>query len=260
MTLWKPSLGLFLTVSIVAGAPLAAQTLSGSFASNPVQVGQTITLTVTDATGNGFFANSSSCYGRTVLALPGGPVVFAPMICTADIVFIAPNGSWTVTWNQTGNSGQQVLPGTYWFAAGANGVTNYFPITIQANPQEPTLLQTAPAQVNQPLTLSLQSPLDPGALYLTAFSLTTNTGFASNVGFVALDQDFLYLLSLSAQPPWLFANTVGTLDSNGDSPPIIFSIPNLPSLAYKGLATQSVLLDSGGQLVLSNPLTFTIAP
>jgi len=251
---------LLLVFLLLATAPLAAQTLSGAFATNPVQVGQSITLTVTDATGNGFMANSSSCYGRTVLASPGGTVVFAPMICTMDIIFVSANGSWTVSWNQADNNGQQVPPGTYWFAAAANGVTNHFPITIQGSTQDPTLLQTAPARVNQLLSLSLQSPLDPGALYQTAFSFSTNAGFPSIAGFVALDPDILFELSLIPQPSWLFGNTVNTLDAAGVSSPIFFTIPNYPFLAYKGLAAQALLLDSAGQLVLSNPLNFTIAP
>ena len=63
MTMRAIVFGMALIGSLAVCSTSQAQTLSGAFAINPVQVGQTITLTFTDTTGNGYQAE----------ALPGVP-------------------------------------------------------------------------------------------------------------------------------------------------------------------------------------------
>ncbi len=255
----RRSFALVILAAGILSMPAArTQTLSGSFAANPVQVGQVIQLTVTDMTGIGFLIQGSSGFGMPIRAgTPLGPIVFQPQMVTTDIILIPPNGSFLIQWNQLDNNQQQVPPGTYYFTP---GIANLFPITIQSSPQDPSLVQTGSAQVNQTLTMSLSAPNQPGAPYVTAFSFTTNTGFAIGPLFVSLDPDILFSLSVPVPTPPFFGNTFGTLDLAGNAAGIALNSPNVSSLAYRGVAAQAAFIDFSGQLALTNPLVFSIAP
>jgi hypothetical protein len=113
--------------------------------------------------------------------------------------------------------------------------------------------------VGQVLQLALSSVNDPGAPYAVAFSGSTNAGFSVGAaGFVSLDVDPLFQLSVPFPPPALFVSTVGMLDGGGAASGIGVVLPNVPALHYQGFAAQGALVDAQGQLALTNPLVFSI--
>ena len=97
-----------------------------------------------------------------------------------------------------------------------------------------------------------------GQPYAVALSFTSNSGIPIPGGHVALDNDALFALSLTANPN-LFLNFSGLLDSIGSTfQPIHILIPAVAGVLVVPIRAQAVVVGPLGELTLSNCLTINI--
>ncbi len=176
---------------------------------------------------------------------PTGPIVPGNMSLPV-IITVPACGTYTTTW-QAPNLITSA-PVTFFFevrAWNANytvQTTDYFPVTV--NPSQATLYELYPAARGMAWQLGLGAINYPGAPYIAAISMTTNTGITGPAGLhIALDADPFFALSFPQPMPGLFLGMQGVLDSMGASPPIVTLIPNLPFLACMPLHIQAAVLD-----------------
>lgn len=233
-------------------APLSAQNLSGEFTPNVVQVGTPVTFTITDATGQGLNLPSSCTWYGIFQGAQNGPRLSLPGFCLAVLVPVAPGGSASYTWNQQ-DTGGQVPAGQYWFRATAwdSGInrqfTDWFCLSI-LNPGEPAYTVQNPPQLGTTANFSIAAPQDPGAIYLSALSFSSNNPVSAG-GL----QSCLSLPIVTG-----LTNGLGALDGQGNVSGIALPIPNIPALHNLGLHSQALLLTTGGLLRLSNDVSMTL--
>lgn len=232
--------------------PLRAQLLDVTVTPNPAPMGTPITLSVLASLPNQF--TLGGCLVTEIRqGTPTGPTVrFFP--CTFLGVAIPQCGPGavprTLSWNQTGAGAfaGQVPPGDYYFSL---SVTNglFGPVTqqsisvrIDATPPLPSLVQTMPATVGGIAFFQLTAAARPFDGYLTALSLSTNTGFQIPGGpFIGLDYDPLFELSFTGQLPTLLVDFTGSLDGAGQASTIAIVLPNDPIIQCLPLFMQSVV-------------------
>ena len=251
--------GLLFTPSLVA------QAVSGSFSPNPALPGEEVTFTGTDATGQGFVV--PQCGWRKIhVGKPDGPTLPVRPCVTLGFPVIAPNGSYSVVWDQTLDTDPghtPVPPGTYWFEVETydwdllQGRTDFFCLFIQ-DASAPSLRQTGPVRVGSTTSLELSSPTDPFALYALAASWTSNRPLRGLGVPLCLSPDSLLDFSL-ARPSGLFARGAGVLDAAGNARGVAVRVPNIPALAHRGFHVQALLRTSTG-LEVTNDLSLTIQP
>lgn len=247
-------------------APLAgAQVISAAFSPNPAPPGVPVTVTGTDAFGNGLALACPCCWYEIHAGSPSGPPISLGIFCPSVIVPVAPGGSFGFTWNQKDDSGAFVPPGQYWFELkawdpGFTGISHdFFCLSIQG-PTEPALRNTTPAQVGMPLGLEIDAPMQPGSFYLTVASFTSNNPLPNPAGgLTCIDFDILFQISLAPGAPGVFNNFKGFLDGSGKSSGMSLAIPSIASLANQPLKFQSFLL-AGPSIVSTSGLSLTIAP
>ena len=254
-------------LSLGFGTAVSAQAVAGSFSPNPVAPGTPVTFTGTDATGLGLNLPSSCTWFTIHQGTPAGPVVPLGIGCPAVIVPIAPNGSFSFTWDQLDASGALVAPGLYWFETFVfdpgftTTFTDFFCISIQPA-TAPSLVQTSLgpfiAKVGQSTGLTISSAGDPGRSYVTALSLTSNNPINLFGLQFCLSPDVLLNISL-VNPGSVMTNSIGFLDAAGNSSGLTVNIPNDPSLAFQGFHTQALISGALG-FKLTNDLSFTIQP
>jgi hypothetical protein len=231
-------------------AGLSAQTVAGSFSPNPVAPGVPVTFTGTDATGQGVNLPSPCGWYRIHQGSQTGPIVNLGIFCIQVIVPVAPNGTFSFTWNQRDSTGQFVPPGLYWFetrvwdAGFQNLSIDWFCISIQA-PGVPALTASGPARLGLPAPLQVTAPSEPGALYIAVASLTSNNPIP---GTCLSDPLFL-------SP---FASGIGVLDGSGSSSGLALLVPGSPVALYQGIHVQSLIL--GTTWALTNDVSFTVQP
>jgi len=234
---------------LIAG--LSAQTVAGSFSPNPVAPGVPVTFTGTDAAGQGVNLPSPCGWYRIHQGSQTGPVVPLGIFCIQVIVPVAPNGTFSFTWNQRDATGQFVPPGTYWFEtrvwdAGFQTMSiDWFSISIQPA-GVPALTASGPARLGLPTPLTVTAPSEPGALYIVAASLTSNTPIP---GTFLSDPLFF-------EP---FTSPIGVLDGSGSSSGLALLVPGSPVALYQGIHVQSLIFGASSWL-LTNDVSFTVQP
>jgi len=240
-------------VALAAAAP--AQAIAGSFQPNPAPPGVPITLTCTDTTGLGAVLPSPCTWFTIHRGGQTGPIVPLGLFCPAVLVPVAPNGTFSFTWNQRDDLGALVPPDSYWFEVrtfdtGFTGVrTDWFCISIQpAN--APALTAAGPARIGQVTPLQLSAPLEPGAPFIAALA------FSSNVPLVVFGLQSCLDASLSLD--FLIA-PIGALDALGQSAGLALSVPNTPFALWQGAHVQALLAGTAG-LQLTNSVAFTVQP
>ena len=173
------------------------------------------------------------------------------------------------TWNQNVLPGVipggMATPGVYYLEIrhqvgggfGAPLTSEFFPVTI-SDPANPTPALTALNTPNYGTTfqMGLAAGIPHGGeAYAVALSFTANTGIPIPGGHVALDNDWLFALSLTGDPNF-FLNFSGVLDSVGSLfQPIQLLIPAVPGILVIPIHAQAVVIGPGGALTLSNDLT-----
>jgi hypothetical protein len=244
----------FVVAPLLFTAAVQAQVVAGSFSPNPAPIGVPVTFTGTEAAGQGVNLPSPCGWYRIHQGSQTGPIVPLGTFCIQVIVPIAPNGTFSFTWNQQNSSNVQVPPGQYWFEVRTwdNAFTqlhiNWFCISIQ-NPGTPAITAAGPARVGLQTALQINAPSEAGALWIVACSLDSNTPLA----LPGLE------ICLSA-PIFLepFTTPFGVLDPAGNSSGLQLIVPNAPQVLYQGIHVQSLIL--GTVPVMTNDLSFTIQP
>lgn len=235
-------------------AAVQAQAVAGSFSPNPAPVGVPLTFTGTDATGQGLNLPSPCGWYRIHQGSQTGPIVNLGIFCIQVIVPVAPNGTFSFTWDQQDANNVQVPADTYWFEVrtwdqGFNTLhVNWFAISIQ-NPGEPAITAAGPARVGLQTPLQITVPSEPGALWIAACSLDSNNPIVVPGLDIALSAPFFL------EP---FTSPVGLLDATGASTGLELIVPNSPIFLWQGLHVQSLIV--GTTLVMTNDLSFTVQP
>jgi hypothetical protein len=244
----------FVHWSLLLTPALGAQVVAGAFAPNPAAPGVPITFTGTDALGQGLNLPSPCGWYRIHQGSQTGPIVPLPGGCLQVIVPIAPNGTFSFTWDQRDATGQFVPPGTYWYETRvwdqplATLHVNWFCISIQPA-GAPALTAAGPARVGQTTPLQITAPGQGSALWIVACSLDSNTPLS------VFGLDTCLSLPLFFEP---FTTPLGVLDAGGSSTGLALVLPNAPQLLWQGLHVQSVIL--GAVPVMTNDVSFTIQP
>ena len=263
------SLAILSIAMLVSSIPVSAQTLNATVSPNPVLVGQSVTLSITDAQGLGSQLPSGCVVTSVTQGGPSGigTEVLNGVFCTANIVPIPSCASGQALSQQwSGNTATGPAPaGRYWFNVTFWDVgfttlrTESFPFTIVAAASAPTLSTLTPPIVGTNFTMQIASPADAGSSYICASSATTNVGIPLGTSRIGLDPDALFLLTFPNPLPGVFTNYQGTLDASGNSPAIGINLPNFTPLQCLSIATEAVIIPSGGGAPkLTNTLHSTI--
>lgn len=238
-----------------APAALSAQRVSAEFSPNPAPPGAAITMTCTDATGQGLNLPSPCTWYRIHQGTQGGPVVPLAVGCPTVIVPVAPNATFQLQWDQRDGNGQLVSPGRYWIevrtwdSAFSLLVVDWFCISIQAA-NEPALTAAGPVRLGQVTPLAIAAPQQPGALHLAAAALSMNQPLS------AFGIDTCLGLPLFLDP---LAVPIGVLDGAGNSSGLAIGIPNVPVALRQAIHVQALLTGPAG-MQTTNALSFTIQP
>jgi hypothetical protein len=233
-------------------AGLSAQTVAGSFSPNPVAPGVPVTFTGTDASGHGVNLPSPCGWYRIHQGSQTGPIVNLGIFCIQVIVPVAPNGTFSFTWNQRDSTSQFVPPGTYWFETRVwdSGFTtlsiDWFCISIQPA-GAPALTASGPARLGLSTPLQVSAPSEPGALWIVAASLSSNNPIFP--GACLSDPIFF-------EP---FTAPIGVLDGSGLSSGLALLVPGSPVALYQGIHVQSLIFGASS-LLLTNDVSFTVQP
>jgi hypothetical protein len=247
----------FLSVPLLLAtvAPVApAQAVAGSFAPNPAPIGVPITFTATESAGVGLNLPSPCGWYRIHQGSQTGPIVPLGLACIQVIVPVAANGTFAFTWDQRDASSVQVPPGQYWVEVRTWDQqfttlhVNWFCIAIQ-NPGEPAITAAGPARLGLNTPLQIAAPSEPGATWIVACSLDSNTPLAvPGLGICLSDPLFF----------GPFTAPLGVLDAAGNSSGLELIVPSAPSVLWQGLHVQSLIF--GAVPVMTNDLSFTIQP
>lgn len=258
----------FALTALLCSSLLAQGELSCEIGPNPAMPGQTLSF-VFEATLPGS-SLQSACLYDVRMGSPTGPNVLGPTFCILIIPPVGPGSPYTIMHPGTTNSqpgGPPFAPGTYyvvmgWYPPTGPQQTAVFPFRIDdpAAPPLPVLSSAGGLAGGTTTTFTLACPTEPGAFYVAAASMTTNTGWFLPGGgaHVALDMDSVFALSYPLAYPGVFNGFSGNLDSSGSTSGISISVP--PGFVPPGSpgAIQAALIDALGNIKLSNALTFSI--
>ena len=249
--------GAVVVLSLCLLIPTVAGQVSGYITPNPAPPGASVTLTVTDSSGLGFqYYPTCSTMNANV---PNGPIVPIALPFCGPYTTVPPYGTVTHTL-PTLNS---MAPGIYYMSfnyspIGAGQVNGWFPFAV-AGPTDP-VLSAGPAQVGQPLNLTLNAPGAVFDLYYVAGSFTTYTGLVTGLNYnLVLDFDFFFDLTFPFPLPGLFTNFQGATDGNGLASNIVMNLPADPAIAHFGFHFQALVQSvTLGTIRLSTPIGVTI--
>jgi hypothetical protein len=240
---------------VLLPAALGAQTIAGSFSPNPAPPGVPITIKCTDALGQGLNLPSPCSWFSIRQGSQLGPNVTPSINCPSVIVPVAPHGTFQFTWNQQDGSGQLVPNGTYWFRVRAwdTGFTvlheDWFCISIQTA-GEPALTAAGPARLGLTTPLQITAPSEPGAVYIVACSLSSNTPIVVPGLPICLSEPLFFAP---------FTSPAGFLDGSGSSSGLGLVVPSAPAVLWQGLHVQSLILGASA-LRMTNDVSFTVQP
>jgi hypothetical protein len=252
-----------LALSWFAGRPCPAQSVCATINPTLVFAGNPITITVRDATGQGF-SHLANCVATTIhSAQPNGPVVNLPSAtCGAALTPVPAFG----TASKTQNLPSSLAPGLYYwkveYAPGASTtlVAEWFAFTVDSG-IDPFLFPQTTAQVGQSFVMDLTHVFGAFRPYVVAASLTTNSGMNFGGLFVSLDPDPVFMLSFPSPDPVLFTNFQGVLGISGTAFGVSINIPPVPALANLPLHVQGAVGRGPGLApLLTNVLNVCIAP
>ena len=236
---------------LFAGVCCVGQQVAAKTTPDPAMGGGVVTLTI-QATSGTVHLPSSQGYTSVRQGSPTGPIVPGGSFWLPVIVTLAPCMTYAPTWIAPA----VLLPETFWFEVmyfDANWIqhTEFFPVTVNVV-AGPVLNEFFPAQRGAWWQLALGAPSLPGSPYVAAISFTTNTGIAApGIGFIALDNDLLFQLSLANALPTASTNMQGILGMGGASAPITIFIPQVPQLACMPLHMQAAVMGASGTVFLT---------
>jgi len=250
---------------VTVGAVAQPALLSCQIAPNPATPGAVLTYTV-EATVAGGLQTGGGITGIRQ-GSPNGPLVWQSSSPPGLLIPVGPGAPWTGVFQTLANNGTPLAPGTYyaiinWFGQGTALPQGCFPFRLDGAVgfPEPVLSASGNLTGGQTTTLTLSSPPDPGALYICAASMTTCTGWSlPNGAHVALDMnDPIFPLSYPTPLPGVFNGFSGALDGSGQTSAISVFVPfGFVPLGNPG-AVQGAVIDSSGNIKLSNALTISI--
>lgn len=257
-----------LSAVLVLAASVSTQSLlSCEISPNPATPGQGLTFAI-QATTPGYL--QSGCGINEIrMNSPTGPIVWQPFICPFLLILVGPGSSSYAFHSGTTAGGAAFAPGTYYAVINWNGTgggaplpSGVFPFRIDdpMAPPLPVLWSVGGLAGGQTATFTLTSPVDPGAFYIAAASMTTTTGwFLLGGQHVALDMgDPIFALSYPLPLPNVFGGFSGSLDASGFTSAISISIPVGVVATGNPGAIQAAIVDAMGNIKLANALTFSI--
>lgn len=232
---------------------LGAQPISGVVSPAVVSPGQQATLTITAVQNVNL---PTPCVFQDVrMGSPTGPS-FIQILCLQVITPLNAGNSMSATWTPP-------QTGTFWFQVPVIGFPDqFFCLEVRSQTsQSPVLTAGTTAQVGQDLVMSLSASQLPGASYIAAASLTSNTGISLGGTTLCLDQDLLFALSFPIPNPSVFSNFTGVTDAVGNAGGLTIHIPNVTALTWIPLKAQAAVIDPATLApVFTNGLAFTIQP
>lgn len=259
-----PRMRAVLAVAVLAAAAAGApgQGIAMEITPNPAPPQSQVLIKVTATSPSGVTFPYTNCLFSTIHTGPTQPPIpLLLSLCSPSTLTLAPCQSATQTFTLQPN----LTAGDYWFkfryfnGSSTTLTTEWCVLTVQGQTTA-TLNNLTPALVGSNLDIQLSdtNPASPNAsLYLTAASLTTNSGQFGAPPVVALDNDILFNLSFPAPNPTLFINFQGLLDGSGQAL-MTLPIPNVSQLACTPLHFQAVVVPPSGQSYFSNVLNLVI--
>lgn len=248
---------------LVATVATASAQLSVGASPNPAPVGTQIFLTAEATVPTELLRE---CPTEIRSGSPTGPIVVTPLRCTFIRPVLGPGAPFGGTralfgWNGMDSTNNPAAPGHYFIRVEHKPLnssqpfaTHWVPVRLDpaTGPTEPVLSALSAFTRGQTTGVQVSSPTQPGKAFAIAASLTTNTGFATSFGHIALDNDGLLIASLlQVSPP--FTNFQSTLDASGDGVGAI-AIPNIPALQGQNIAFQAITID-GPTIMRTNAIT-----
>lgn len=234
--------------------------VSCEFSPNVAQIGGTVEIRMWNNTQGTVFQSGacdwfqifySGADGRPDLSRPVQRI--AP--CTLQIVFTPAgtqiNANQPQVWNLR-DGANPVPAGKYWVRSrvrDANGGAllppEWFCLTIQAGPGEPTMTQMPndPPQVGQSNSYSISVPSEPNQLYGVLFSFSSNNpiGAVPLLGFDLCVGSTVFDINGGFQ----------ALDASGNAT-FSFTVPNQAALAQEGFQLQAVVTTASGTPLFTN--------
>ena len=243
-----------------AGSAPEAQSLAGALTPAPALPGETVSMVVTDTTGEGFlFGCFPEIHPGSQAAAPIPPFIG----CAAVLFAVAPHGSVGMTWDQTIGGGAAVPPGDYWLRFQSFSLdfqearSDWFCLSVQL-PDAPTLRLLEPARVGADAAMEVVLPGATFAPYRVLASLDSAWPLELPGLELCLTHDALFEQTLYPDNG-VFVGGSGFLDVNGRTDDVALRVPDDPSLAYQGLVAQAVI-ELGGNLYPTNAVAITVAP
>ena len=253
---------LALAATIMVAATASAQIMSAEISPPSARPGQPITLTVSP---NQPVTLSTGCAATSIRDdINGNHVTF--YACPLILVNLAPCATYSQTWNQQDQFGNQVPPGTYWFevsyfTSAGSFQQEWFCFRIEAaNSNPPTLRSLGPLVQGTTTLFEIDSPSSAGSFYLVLASLTSNTGLPFGADRLCLDNDVVLAQTVPVPNPAAFINFQGFLDPSGFAGGIAVNMPSFPpGVSCIPFHTQAILVDLGlGTAEVTNGITHTI--
>ncbi|MCA9319861.1 MAG: hypothetical protein KDB53_03955 [Planctomycetes bacterium] len=219
-----------LMVAFLILVSVAAAQVAAVVGPSTAPIGCNVRITISNDTNS--VVGSGAC--PFTVSDATGAMVFAPQICTLNLIPIAPGGEATFLWNQATNAGVQVPAGSYTVNVqipNGGGITSH-PLTIGGTAG---MGQLGVQRLGTAHNLILCAPNRPNRLFLALASLSSSFGqpIPGCTLVLPLDPDFLFNLVISGSPevlPYL-PNLVGVLNANGESTAPMVITPNNPLFA-----------------------------
>lgn len=254
-------------LAVLFASLASAQDLSVTISPNPAVIGTTITVTATDASGQGLYTPFGCLLSSVRSGVPGGTTVkLFPCTFLGIAIPACPSPTpRTGTWNtsQVFIGGGVATPGLYWFeilkSIGPFGAisTEWHSVVLESG-NAPALSAVNSPTWGSTFQLAINAPANSGEVYALAISASTNSGLAIAPGLhMSLDVDPLFNLSFPNPDAALFVNFQGFLDLSGAATGMAINIPPL-FIGCVPLHVQAGMISPGGAISLTNDLHFTI--
>lgn len=254
---------LFLACLLLCGSATAQLSVSLTHAPEPFS--PTWQIVLSDPSGSGAVFLDDCLINQARAGSQDGPLVWQPAFCNDVLIHLAPFGKLETTWSAFDSAGLPLESGSYWlrtsYVVGDSGLQHQW-FEVEHVALSPVLRPWNAAMVGAAFNLRLHAPQWAGLPYVAAASLGTGSG-PQDGSALLLEQDALFLLSLSEPSGPLFQGFQGNLDDFGSANGLSIALPAVPALAGVSFHLQAATGLPGTTtlpLRFSNLLTVTIAP